>query len=108
MTRLSALAIVAGLMCSACAFAQLTPEESKQGFRLLFNGKSLDGWDGDPQLWSVRDGAIVGSTEGVKLKHNTFLAYKENFSNFVLRLQLKLRNHNSGVQFRSQKFPKRN
>lgn len=105
MTRLSALAIVAGLLFSACAFAQLTPEESKQGFRLIFNGKSLDGWDGDPQLWSVRDGAIVGSTEGVKLKHNTFLAYKENFSDFVLRLQVKLRNHNSGIQFRSQKFP---
>jgi hypothetical protein len=105
MTRLPALAIVAGMLFSACAFAQLSPEESKQGFRLIFNGKNLDGWDGDPQLWSVRDGAIVGSTEGVKLKHNTFLAYKENLANFILRTQVKLRNHNSGIQFRSQLFP---
>jgi hypothetical protein len=105
MTRSRVLALAAGLLCAACAFAQISSDEKKQGFRPIFNGKNLDGWDGDPQLWKVVDGAIVGSTDGVKLKHNTFLAYKENFSNFVLRLQIKLRNHNSGIQFRSQTFP---
>lgn len=105
MTRSRVLALAAGLFCAACAFAQISPDEKKQGFRPIFNGKNLDGWDGDPQLWKVVDGAIVGSTEGVKLKHNTFLASKENYSNFVLRLQIKLRNHNSGIQFRSQLFP---
>ncbi len=105
MTRSRVLALAAGLFCAACAFAQISPDEKKQGFRPIFNGKNLDGWDGDPQLWKVVDGAIVGSTEGVKLKHNTFLASKENYSNFVLRLQIKLRNHNSGIQFRSQVFP---
>ena len=38
---------------------------AEEGFRPLFNGKNLDGWDGDPRLWSVGDGMIVGSTERV-------------------------------------------
>ncbi|MBI3278284.1 MAG: DUF1080 domain-containing protein [Acidobacteria bacterium] len=88
------------------AAAAVTPEEAKEGFVPLFDGKTLNGWSGDPRLWSVRDGAIVGSTEGVELSHNSFLIYKKQpFSDFVLRLQVKLRNHNSGVQFRSEELP---
>ena len=47
------------------------------GFVPLFNGKNLDGWDGDPRLWSVKDGMIVGSTEGNPLGHNEFLISKK-------------------------------
>jgi len=78
---------------------------SQDGFTPLFNGRNLDGWDGDPRLWSVVDGTIQGSTEGVSLEHNSFLITKRKYSDFVLRLQMKLRNHNSGVQFRSQALP---
>lgn len=75
-------------------------------FRPLFDGKTLQGWDGDLRLWSVRDGAIVGSTEGVTIENNTFLIYREKqFADFVLRAQVKLRNHNSGIQFRSEELP---
>jgi len=83
---------------AAAAFAE-------EGFRPLFNGKNLTGWDGDPRLWSVRDGMIVGSTEGVKLTHNSFLISKQSFGNFILRADVKLRNHNSGIQFRSEALP---
>ncbi len=76
------------------------------GFRPLFDGKTLQGWDGDPRLWSVKDGAIVGSTDGVPIQNNTFLIYREKrFGDFVLRAQVKLRNHNSGIQFRSEELP---
>jgi Domain of Unknown Function (DUF1080) len=75
------------------------------GFKPLFNGKNLDGWDGDPRLWSVKDGMIVGSTEGVSLEHNEFLISKKTYSNFILRADMKLRNHNSGIQFRSKASP---
>jgi len=75
------------------------------GFQPLFNGKNLEGWDGDPRLWSVRDGIIVGSTEGVTLEQNSFLITRKAFGDFVLRLDMKLRNHNSGVQFRSEALP---
>ncbi|MBK9167523.1 MAG: DUF1080 domain-containing protein [Bryobacterales bacterium] len=78
---------------------------AQDGFRPLFNGKNLDGWDGDPRLWSVRDGMIVGSTEGVTLETNSFLITRESFGDFVLRAKVKLRNHNSGIQFRSEALP---
>jgi hypothetical protein len=84
---------------------QLTPQEVKKGFQPLFNGKNLDGWDGDPRLWSVRDGVIVGSTDNTKLKTNSFLITRQSYANFVLRAQVKLRNHNSGIQFRSEALP---
>lgn len=69
---------------------------------LLFNGKDLDGWDGDPRLWRVDNGVIVGSTEGVELEANSFLISRRKFKNFHLELEVKLRNHNSGIQFRSE------
>lgn len=90
----------------AAELNQLTPQERKEGYTLLFNGKNLDGWEGDPVLWSVADGAIVGSSDGHPFKVNTFLIYrKRNFSDFILKASVKLRNHNSGIQFRSVQLP---
>lgn len=97
------LTFIALLLAAAASYAQLTPEEEREGFRLLFDGKTLQGWDGDPRLWKVEDGVIVGSTEGVQLADNSFLIYREKeFGDFHLKLQTKLRNHNSGIQFRSE------
>lgn len=84
---------------------QLTPEEKMDGYTLLFNGKNLDGWDGDPVRWSVQDGVIVGSSDGHPFKVNTFLIAKGTFANFILKADIKLRNHNSGIQFRSEQLP---
>jgi hypothetical protein len=83
------------LVFAAAALAQ-------DGFKPLFNGKNLDGWDGDPRMWSVRDGMIVGATEGVTMTDNSFLISKKPYRNFILRAEMKLRNHNSGIQFRSE------
>jgi hypothetical protein len=83
----------------------LTAQEQKDGYTLLFNGKNLDGWDGDPVRWSVQDGVIVGSSDGHPFKVNTFLIYKGSFANFILKGDIKLRNHNSGIQFRSEQLP---
>lgn len=74
-------------------------------YQPLFNGKNLDGWDGDPRLWRVEDGVIVGSTEGVTLEANSFLITRRKFRNFDLKAEVKLRNHNSGIQFRSEALP---
>jgi 3-keto-disaccharide hydrolase len=100
-----ALALCAIPAALAQAPNKLTPEEKKDGFVLLFNGKDLTGWDGDPRIWSVRDGAITGSTDKSKLEHNSFLIYKDEFADFTLRFDIKLRNHNSGMQFRSKRLP---
>ena len=62
-------------------------------------------WDGDPALWSVHDGILTGSSDGHPVKVNTFLIYKTPFANFILKADVRLRNHNSGIQFRSTQLP---
>jgi hypothetical protein len=69
----------------------------------LFNGKDLTGWEGDPRVWSVEDGAIVGKTKDVPLKNNTFLIWKDGkVGDFKLTLEFKLEGGNSGIQYRSK------
>jgi len=82
--------------------ASTTAALAEEKFVPLFDGKTLSGWSGDPELWKVEDGMIVGSTEAKKLKHNSFLATTKTYKNFVLKLKFKLRNGNSGVQVRSK------
>lgn len=82
--------------------AELTRRELAEGFVPLFNGSDLSGWDGDPRLWSVAGGSIVGSTDGRPLSANSFLVSEREFGDFVLRFEVKLRNGNSGMQFRSE------
>ena len=80
-------------------------EES--GFQSIFDGKSLAGWDGDPQFWKVENGAIVGQTAKDKQpKQNTFLIWRGGSpADFELKLQFKLTGFNSGIQFRSIELP---
>ena len=34
--------------------------DDHEGYVSIFDGKTLDGWDGNPKFWRVEDGAIVG------------------------------------------------
>jgi hypothetical protein len=68
----------------------------------LFDGKSLKGWSGDPRYWSVKNGAIVGSTHTKGIGQNTFLVADQIYGDFELQLQFKLTNHASGIQIRSK------
>jgi hypothetical protein len=69
----------------------------------LFNGKNLDNWRGDPRIWSVEDGCIVGrTTDENQIEKNTFLIYENPFSDFELTFQYKIIGGNSGVQYRSK------
>src|SRR5688500_13176875 len=61
------------------------PKEN--GKLVIFNGKDLTGWDGDPKIWSVKDGAIVGKHNG--LNHNDFLKSKFAAGDFRLTLKAK-------------------
>lgn len=72
------------------------------GFKPLFDGTSLAGWKGNMDLWNVKDGAIVGKTDG-NIPANTFLIHDGEYGDFVLKVKFRLRNHagNSGVQYRS-------
>jgi prenyltransferase beta subunit len=71
----------------------------------LFNGKNLEGWDGDTSLWSAQGGLLVGKSPG--LNHNEFLAARQSYRDFILSLRFRLAEGlgNSGVQFRSVRVP---
>ena len=84
---------------------RLSRQERKEGYVLLFDGKTLKGWDGDPQSWSVKDGSIVGTNDVHKIDQNSFLIHSQPQTNFILRAQVRLRNGNSGIQFRSRQLP---
>ena len=70
----------------------------------LFNGKDLEGWDGNPAFWSVQDGAITGkTTKENPTKGNTFLVYTNGeVSDFELTVSYKIVGGNSGIQYRSK------
>ena len=72
-------------------------------FQSLFNGRSLDGWDGDPRFWRVENGEIIGeTTPDKKAEQNTFLIYRGGkFGDFELVFEYQVKGYNSGVQYRS-------
>jgi len=73
------------------------------GFVSLFNGKTLDGWDGEPGVWSVEDGAIVGLSTPEHRAGNTFLVDRNvTAKDFDLKLEIKVElGGGSGIQYRS-------
>ena len=72
--------------------------------QMLFDGESLEGWDGNPEFWRVEDGVIVGETTADKpTKGNTFLIWKGgDVGDFTLTLQARVVGNNSGIQYRSK------
>jgi len=98
------------LLCLACFAAVLfatTPLAAEEGFTKIFDGKSLDGWEGDLKTFRVRDDAIVAGTLDAKIPRNEFLCTRKRYGNFELRLEARLRGpgENAGIQFRSERIP---
>lgn len=77
------------------------------GFAPIFDGKSLQNWDGDPIFWRVENDSIVGqSTPEEPLKLNTFIIWRGGTTkDFELKLEFKMTGGNSGVQYRSVPLP---
>jgi putative membrane-bound dehydrogenase-like protein len=82
--------------------SQVPMRATKENAGLFFNGRDLTGWTGDPNLWSVENGEIIGRSSG--LEHNSFLISDLAAGNFKLSLEVKLKDNagNSGIQFRSK------
>lgn len=81
---------------------QIPAHAADNGYRKLFNGTSLKGWRGDLAHWSVKEGAIVGSTRPKGRKSNTFLIANGSYADFILRVRFKFSTGGSGIQFRSR------
>jgi hypothetical protein len=100
--------LVYGLVVLAAAMSA-APEQAARKPVPLFDGRTLQGWEGDTRkTWRVEDGAIVGGSLDETVPRNDFLCTTREYGNFVLRLKFKLLGTegfvNGGVQFRSRRL----
>jgi len=88
------------------SFAQKA-QASEKGFKKIFDGKTLKGWEGDPVYWKVENGSIVGEiTPATIVKRNTFIIYRDaKPSDFELKSEFKItKDGNSGINYRSEEL----
>lgn len=103
--------ILLPLLTAVFAHVSLSAEEPSRtddsGFVRIFDGKTLDGWEGDPVYWRVEDGHLVGEiTPETIVKRNTFIIWKKGTpADFELKLEYRItENGNSGVNYRSKRL----
>src|SRR3984957_15337207 len=78
------------------------------GWTQIFDGKSLDGWDGPSDVWHVQDGSIVGELSPEHPSGTTNIIWKGGQpANFMLKVEMKLEGTgaNGGIQYRSLVVP---
>ncbi len=90
------------------AFHFVQPEpinfDDHDGWVQIFDGKTLSGWDGRPDIWHVEDGALVGESSPEHPSGTTNIIWGGGEpGNFELKLEMKLEGSgaNGGVQYRS-------
>ncbi len=73
---------------------------------ILFDGKTLHGWEGDPAVWTVEGGCITGRTSAGQLPANTFLIWQGGeVEDFELSCEVRVEgDNNSGLQYRSRRL----
>ncbi len=77
----------------------------RTGFEQIFDGKSLEGWDGAREIWRVENGVIVAESTPENPAGTTFLIWRGGVpADFELKLEIKIEGQggNSGVQYRSR------
>ena len=88
------------------AFTQPDPIDfdNHDGWTQIFDGKTLDGWDGPTDIWHVEDGAIVGESTPEDPSGTTNIIWRGGLpANFELKVEMKLEGTgaNGGIQVRS-------
>ena len=75
-----------------------------EGYRPLFDGVSLKGWDGNPKFWRVENGAIVGESTAQNPSGNSYIVYRDvEAKDFTLKFEIKIEGAGgSGLQYRSK------
>jgi hypothetical protein len=89
--------------CSKNKDNQLSSDEEKDGWKLLFDGKTLTNWhlynnpDNTSSAWKVEDGAMVYSADSANVEHED-LVTNQDFENFDFKFEWKISEEgNSGV-----------
>ncbi len=122
MTPIALLAAFIGCICATQARAQspaqpahrpqafhfVQPEpinfDDHDGWTQIFDGKTLNGWDGDTDVWHVENGAIVGESSPDHPSGTTNIIWRgDEPANFELKMEMKLEGDgaNGGIQYRS-------
>src|ERR1700728_3063532 len=82
--------------------------DDHDGFTQIFDGKTLNGWDGSSEIWHVEDGALVAESSPEHPSGTTNIIWRGGQpANFDLRVEMKLEGTrpNRGLQYRSQNVP---
>lgn len=103
---LSMTALFSVAMLSPLFIASFARSAEEEGFNLIFDGKTLEGWEGNLKLWRVDDGVITGeTTKENPAPGNTFLIWRRGKpADFELKAEFRMPNAsfaNSGIQYRS-------
>jgi putative membrane-bound dehydrogenase-like protein len=101
---------LAGLLCAVASLSAAEPPPTPgPGAKSMFDGSSLAGWEGNAKLWRVEDGCLTGGSLTETVRANDFLATTRDYTNFIVRFQIRLLGSNgfinSGFQIRSQRVP---
>ncbi|WP_416377807.1 3-keto-disaccharide hydrolase [Algoriphagus sp. D3-2-R+10] len=106
---IGAMMVIGLVNCQQQTQSKTSPVEAMSAneadFESIFDGKTLQGWEGDPVYWSVKDGAITGEiTPETLLKANTFLIWQGGQpGDFELKAEFKIsESGNSGINYRSE------
>jgi len=78
------------------------------GWTQIFDGKTLNGWDGPSEVWHVEDGAIIGVSSDAHPSGTTNIIWRGGeVGNFILKVEMKLEGNgaNGGIQYRSKLVP---
>jgi hypothetical protein len=81
--------------------------DDNAGFESIFDGKTLNGWEGDPKYWRVENGALVGEiTPGNEIRVNTFIIWRGGVTkDFELKVEYRITPQgNSGINYRSEEL----
>ncbi|MCA9181941.1 MAG: DUF1080 domain-containing protein [Planctomycetales bacterium] len=99
--------LAVALSTTAMADEKPVDKPLEPGFVALFDGKTLDGWEGNLGFFRIEQGAIVAGSLEKNIPNNEFLCTQKQYSDFELRLEVKLQGagNNAGVQFRSARVP---
>jgi hypothetical protein len=110
MPRSAWLSVVFTVFCAVLLIAakRSAAAEAEAGFKPIFNGRDLTGWEGEPGYWSVEDGAITGqTTKEHPLDHASYIFWRGGKpADFELRAVWRFvgDSGNSGINFRSRQL----
>ena len=98
--------LIAGILLAG-PFPAVSDAEDAGKWVNLFDGQTLDGWNGDQKWFRVEQGSIIAGSASERIPHNQFLCTNKTYGDFELTVKAKLvgQGNNAGVQFRTRRIP---